>query len=716
MRLRTIIYKDESDSMLYELTDEYRLSDRFLVKLGAEIITMTTKEIHARYREGDFPNIRGVEHYENVDLGSDQWWELFSQHQGENVMNEYFEANKDIFPNYGKLSTDGWMLGKIHMIAAADARSQELEYQRVAKDITDNGTQYLAYQNGTDEGAFYIMPQLPGFDQAKFWQKIKSRPAIQPDYDGIQKELKEEMRNSQIFTLDGSEVKGVNIVDKLSAINQAVNVYRNDPSLRWQPILTTDTGGKLNILETLQEAADFCKMNIEETISMQNAFETLLARHDQNYKSAKDEYFDQIYNGKYRDDAQKFWQIWERYWDSQVVDLKAEFDGVLGANREMRIVKFDDIEKERQRIKERIEALAAERRRHIVGALDEQGSHLDASCDDQQVAVAEVSAIKQAGHIALDLADTIGKIRALEIEYREKLLKVEVHNSPDWQIGGVSGGGTITLPWQASGDTRRRDLNLNAKVYNPTTTDMSLGPIVIRLGPPAAITNGWRVEPAPSQADSSVTPYRESEITLPYGIHKLEVSAYNACGPSDLHVMIENPKALIGDETFQTVGKPEAEWITENAVTKVTADGLVIVDDDDDQEHIVLSQKLALKSSARYDVECNAFTTRGDRISYLSVRFLDSDKKNIDVVGNNDMPLRGWLGYGTYAYYGVMGQVLPADKNEGVFKFSFGFGAAEVPANAVYFQLAAMINWRGTSETETTLSRYQVYELEDLYL
>lgn len=102
----------------------------------------------------------------------------------------------------------------------------------------------------------------------------------------------------------------------------------------------------------------------------------------------------------------------------------------------------------------------------------------------------------------------------------------------------------------------------------------------------------------------------------------------------------------------------------------------------------VLSKKFPINSSSAYRVRCWAKQQSGTSTMFLAVAFYDADG---NLISGSTSP-SGWADYGTYHYYGLVGQTGPASWTE--YSASFGSGETKgIPAAARFASVGLISNF-----------------------
>ena len=377
---------------------------------------------------------------------------------------------------------------------------------------------------------------------------------------------------------------------------------------------------------------------------------------------------------------------------------------------------------------ETIESYAAARRRWVTGALDEQGSHLDASCPSQADALAGLAILKQEAMRELERVeeDGVKKIRETRDHYIDRILTYEVLHSPEFTVRGKRDLGKAEFEWTPQTGTETEvALGLPVAVANPPS-DSDLGNIAVGYTYPLApsgVTQPFVLNRKPRPNGAVVIKYRNDAGVAadpPHGRHRLLLTARNACGPSDLIVDIVRSKDLLPDPQFGTLAGDSPKWDVVNGNPTVVAGptagstALRLVDNDNEQERMFTSQIFPIKKNATYRLRASARQLGGDRINYLFVQFRqDTGPLTIanfrDGEGKYIDRPNGWTGIGTFFYWKVMGKVFPADWTH--YAFSFGLeGSGEIPKLATSFRVGAILCWSGKTESTVELTDYQVVE------
>ena len=391
--------------------------------------------------------------------------------------------------------------------------------------------------------------------------------------------------------------------------------------------------------------------------------------------------------------------------------------------------------------KHRLSTVAAQKRKDILAAVSEQGVSLPAHCIEQRDAETEVARLLAQGSLQLDQADRLRPLKRTEARFKRLIRDVKVLKTPDWFNKGVSlPGDTLVYPWQSfTAKDTEAPLSLQLKVANPQISE-DLGPIGLtsQINGRLQTRSGGRFKvPSKPSANGAVpveyvNPQGVDEDP-PHGIYRLDIDARNICGPDRVTIDIEHPRPLIEDPEFKSVGASDAKWKVSGAALaeakelkrkdlggppgprdeEVLGRILRLVDNDKAQERFVLGEKIPISRETRYDVSIRARQVRGDRINYFFIEFFDrtgNPVNNASYGYDNDAFPEGWLGVGTYFYWSVMGKVLPAAPE--TFTHTFGKnGVGEIPPAARSFRVGMIFGWKGTTETELWIERYQVNEL-----
>ena len=391
--------------------------------------------------------------------------------------------------------------------------------------------------------------------------------------------------------------------------------------------------------------------------------------------------------------------------------------------------------------KHRLSTAAAQKRKDILAAVSEQGVSLPAHCVEQSDAETEVARLLAKGSLDLDQSDRLRQLKRTEARYKRLIRSVKVLKTPDWFNKGVSlPGDQLVYPWQ-SFTTQDTDapLPLQLKVANPKISE-DLGPIGLtyQINGRLQTRSGGRFKVESKPRNDGTVPVlyvnpQGVDNDPPHGIYRLDIDARNICGPDRVTIDIVHPRPLIEDPEFQSIGTSDAKWTVAGAALAeakelkrkdlggapgprdedVLGRILRLVDNDKAQERFVLGEKIPIARDTRYDVSIRARQFRGDRINYFYIQFFDRSNKPINNASygyDNDMFPEGWLGVGTFFYWGVMGAVLP--KTPETFTHTFGKdGVGEIPPAARSFRVGMIFGWKGTTETELWIEHCQVNEL-----
>ena len=544
------------------------------------------------------------------------------------------------------------------------------------------------------------------------------------------------------FTLDGRVLRSTTFSDQLSTVIQAVNLHRDGSGGAWEPIDVLDEDRVITQLDTLAEAVAFVEQNVSHSKAVHAAriwTEANLEKMHREMQAATDrlslfDFADHHGILEQQKISEAAHTAWKNY------DIDEAFQERVQHYLESDFPLTADPEKALQQAKEAIESISAARNRWILGALDEQASHLAASCASQGDALQELSTIKQEAIRMLDLAEgDITEIRRLESEYTDRILSVEVSNSPDFFHDGVARQDRLEHEWvdQTATDAEYT-LPLQLTVANPTSPD-DLGAISLNVNFPDLNDTDPKILKVARNpgtgGDVSLKYFNDDAGGIsnppPYGRHRAVLTATNSCGPSDLIVDLLRPEPLISDPDFATIADAAPAWtwiendtpgwiggspttfeIKTPGTDDVIGTALQLIDNDDKQERIFSSPILPLKQGARYRLGARARQERGDRINYLFVEFFT------DLAGTTPMDIdyfradpdarerpAGWLGIGTFHYWGLMGGKFPADWTD--YGHTFGFEAdADIPDGAQSFRVGAILCWSGTTETEVYLTNF----------
>ena len=402
----------------------------------------------------------------------------------------------------------------------------------------------------------------------------------------------------------------------------------------------------------------------------------------------------------------------------------------------------DTLEPARAWHKHRLSTAAARKRKDILAAVSEQGVSLPAHCIEQRDAETEVARLLAQGSLQLDQADRRRPLKRTQARFAQLIRDVKVLRTPDWFHKGASlPGSKLVHPWQSFTATdTEAPLSLQLRVANPQSSD-DLGPIGLTYHINGDLQTGgngrFKVASKPSANGAVPVLYvnpQGVDNDPPHGsIYRLDIDARNICGPNRVTIDVEHPRPLIEDPEFVSVGTSDAKWKVSGAALaeakelkrkdlggapgprdeEVIGRILRLVDNDKAQERFVLGDKIPITRLTRYDVSLRARQFRGDRINYFFIQFLDrtgAPINNASYSYDNDAYPEGWLGVGTYFYWGVMGKVLASDPE--TFTHTFGKdGVGEIPPAARSFRVGMTFGWKGTTETELWIERYQVNEL-----
>ena len=391
--------------------------------------------------------------------------------------------------------------------------------------------------------------------------------------------------------------------------------------------------------------------------------------------------------------------------------------------------------------KHRLSTAAARKRKDIMSAVSEQGVSLPAHCIEQRDAETEIARLLAQGSLQIDQADRRRPMKRTQARFTQLIRDVKVLKTPDWFHKGVSlPGNKLVYPWQSLTATDTdAPLSLQLRVANPQISE-DLGPIGLTYQINGDLqTSGdgrFKVPSKPSANGAVPVSYvnpQGVDKDPPHGIYRLDIDARNICGPDRVTIDVEHPRALIKDPEFKSVGTSNAKWKINGAALaeakelkrkdlggapgprdeEVIGRILRLVDNDTAQERFVLGEKIPITRETRYDVSLRARQLRGDRINYFFIQFLDRTGEQINNASysyDNDAVPEGWLGVGTYFYWGVIGAVLPSDPE--TFTHTFGKdGVGEIPPSARSFRVGMIFGWKGTTETELWIEHYQVNEL-----
>ena len=402
----------------------------------------------------------------------------------------------------------------------------------------------------------------------------------------------------------------------------------------------------------------------------------------------------------------------------------------------------DTLEPARAWHKHRLSTTAARKRKDILAAVSEQGVSLPAHCIEQRDAETEIARLLAQGSLQLDQADRRRPMKRTQARFAQLIRDVKVLRTPDWFHKGTSlPGNKLVHPWQSFTATdTEAPLSLQLKVANPQSSD-DLGPIGLTYHINGDLQTGgngrFKVASKPSANGAVPVLYvnpQGVDKDPPHGsIYRLDIDARNICGPDRVTIDVEHPRSLIEDPEFKSVGTSDAKWQVSGAALaeakelkrkdlggtpgprdeEVIGRILRLVDNDKAQERFVLGDKIPITRETRYDVSIRARQLRGDRINYFLVEFLDrtgAPINNASYSYDNDAYPEGWLGVGTYFYWGVMGKVLASDPE--TFTHTFGKdGVGEIPPAARSFRVGMTFGWKGTTETELWIEHCQVNEL-----
>ena len=289
------------------------------------------------------------------------------------------------------------------------------------------------------------------------------------------------------FTLDGRVLRSATFTDQISSVIQAVNLHRDGSGGAWEPIDVLDENREITQLDTLAEAVAFVEHNVQRSKAVHAARVWTEAHLEQLHRAsvaatARLAMFDFADITGIRD-QQKVSEA--AYMEWRDFEIEVAFEERMKHYLERDYPLTADPEKALQQAKEAIESISAARNRWILGALDEQASHLAASCASQGDALQELSTIKQEAIRMLDLAEgDITEIRRLESEYTDRILSVEVSNSPDFFEDGTLRQDRLEHEWADQTATDAEfTLPLQLTVANPTSPD-DLGAISLNVNFP----------------------------------------------------------------------------------------------------------------------------------------------------------------------------------------------------------------------------------------
>ena len=580
-------------------------------------------------------------------------------------------------------------------------------------------------------GTFNYAWRPIGTDAWRFWHGPDPKGRDTTDINSAKiRETRATIIN-QPFMLDGEKVQSVPMVDQLAVVTQAVNLYRDRPGSEWRPIEVLDADRVLTRLDTLAEAVDFCQQNINHSLALHAARVWVEAEVER--KSAIREAQFAGYETLTVDQAQVFQDTAETVDEEwRFYDIREAVKTRMAYNLEHAEVVHADPDKVLQQAKELVESVAAARRRWIVGALDEQASHIDGSCPSQQNALTGLALVKQEALRELDRSeeDGITRIRAVRDTYLDRIRRYEVLHSPIWSVRGVQDSGIARFDWTPVNATSAGDdipLGLPIAVANPDVDETNFGNIAVGLEFPdgeVGVQQPFTINRKPRPNGQVVVKLRGGlpDDTPPFGRHRMRLTARNECGPSDLLVDILRREPMVSDPGFETLDHTTPAWTwtagTPETVAVTPPDGverkgLRLVDNDDQQERLFYSGLMPVDHSAEYQVSVSAKQPTGDRIGYLFVEFFE------DSAGKIPMNLQwyeadkkarqvpaGWAGVGSFFYWGVAGFQFPTDWTH--YAMTFGRdGKADIPPEAQAMRVGAILAWTGTSETEVLLTDYQ---------
>ena len=534
------------------------------------------------------------------------------------------------------------------------------------------------------------------------------------------------------FRLDGSDLQSAALGNQLNAIIQAVNLHRDAAGQDWRVLEVLDKDHQIRYLDTLKEAVEFCEHNIAHNIALHSArtrAEHELHKLDAALTAAVAGY--ETLTADQVDDYQARTQAARDQW------FMYDIDATIRRHTEYALehaeVVHADPDKVLQQAKELVESVAAARRRWIVGALDEQASHIDGSCPSQQNALTGLALVKQEALRELDRSeeDGITRIRAVRDTYLDRIRRYEVLHSPIWSVRGVQDSGIARFDWTPVNATSAGDdipLGLPIAVANPDIDKTDYGNIAVGLEFPdgeVGVQQPFTINRKPRPNGQVVVKLRGGlpDDTPPFGRHRMRLTARNECGPADLLVDILRREPLVSDPDFETLDHTTPAWTwtagTPETVAVTPPDGverkgLRLVDNDDQQERLFYSGLVPVDHSAEYQVSVSAKQPTGDRIAYLFVEFFE------DSAGKIPMNLQwyeadkkarqvpaGWAGVGSFFYWGVAGFQFPPDWTH--YAMTFGRdGKADIPPEAQAMRVGAILAWTGTTETEVLLTDYQV--------
>ena len=303
-------------------------------------------------------------------------------------------------------------------------------------------------------------------------------------------------------------------------------------------------------------------------------------------------------------------------------------------------------------IKEKIEAMASQKQKDIMGIKGESAIMLMPSCVEEADALQELAALRRQASIRIDATSYISEMEMIVDTFEKSINDIKVLNVPDWDW--VSGGGFTQAPesdpaiigWDATKFPMTLSITSDVTKYGNVGIDTTINNEIIN-------SNSLFQIPTVPDVNNQVQLTDNTGGNLAFGIYKLKIFAVNNCGPGRLNVDIEHPEQKISDPAFATAGVQDSTWDIVDGVVSPLAKGIAF-EANFATNAVILSESIPVVLKARYDISLTAEKTRGSRLFAGCVQFLQRDGTPITAttygLDKYAYP-NGWIAVGDYFFW-----------------------------------------------------------------